>query len=77
MAHMLGVDANTLHRYEMGLIRGAVGDKIAAFIQRWERVPAAREALEAEVRRSRLRYRAAALARCKARGFAVPESAAE
>lgn len=75
MAHMLGLSFRTLHDYELGHRRGtdATKDKIAAFVERWEHVPAAREALETEVRRTKLRYRAAALARCKARGFRVPD----
>lgn len=71
MATMVGVDMATIRRSELGETKGKAGDKIAAFIARWERVPAVREALEAEVRRQKLRYRSAALARCKARGFKV------
>lgn len=73
MATMIGISVRTLDNYEHARCgaQDATKDKIAAFLARWERVPAARDALEAEVRRTKLRYRAAALARCKARGFKV------
>lgn len=75
MATMLGVSIRTLDEYELGkrAPTDATKDKIAAFIERWQKVPAVREALENEVRRSKMRYRAAALGRCKARGFEVPD----
>lgn len=74
MATMLGIGEATLYAFETGKrdTTDDVKDAIRAFIERWEKVPAAREALDAEVRRSRLRYRLAALERCKARGFEVP-----
>ncbi len=74
MATMLGVDRRTLERLELGQACGPTAAEFEAFIARWERVPDVRERLEAEVRRTALRYRAAAVARNAARS-AIPDGA--
>jgi hypothetical protein len=77
MAYMIGIHKDTLHRYETAYAgkegyalapeHGAAAEAIVAFMERWERVPAAREELERRVHHDRLLRRVAAQARMKAR----------
>jgi hypothetical protein len=81
MADMIGVTAHTLQNWETG--RGceqgsrprntSLTRAIEAFMDRWEKVPEVQEQIAQEVNRSKLRYRAAALARCRQRGYEVPD----
>jgi DNA-binding XRE family transcriptional regulator len=73
MATMLDMSVRTLVYLEQGVYaEGPASDKLAAFIARWSKVPEMQERMAEEARRTKLRYRAAALARCKARGYEVP-----
>jgi transcriptional regulator with XRE-family HTH domain len=62
---MLGLSRYTIERIENGTTKESA-ESIATyedFIRRWDNVPEIREMVEAEARRTALRYRAAALAR--------------
>lgn len=74
MACMIGVSTDTLHRAEIGRQgpSASLRAKIDAFVERWAAVPALQEAVAREAHQLKLRYRAAALGRARARGFNVP-----
>jgi len=65
MAHMLGWSVDRLRKHELGKAkpRAASEATYQAFVQRWERVPEFQAKLAQEVHRTKMRYRAAALAR--------------
>lgn len=73
MACMLDVNAGFLGAVELGRkpASAELRARIDAFVVRWERVPAIQEAVASEVHRSKMRYRAAALGRLRARGVNV------
>lgn len=76
MACMLEIDPGTLGRYELGKEKCVkLAKRYEAFIARWQAVPETQRQLDDIVRQQANRYRAAAHARCKARGYEVSEVA--
>jgi len=65
MAHMLGWSVDLLYRHERGKAKPSAASQACydAFVKRWERVPEFQAKLAQEVHRTKMRYRAAALAR--------------
>lgn len=65
MAHMLGWNPDRLYRHERGKATPCEKSRAEyeAFVKRWEHVPECQAALAEQVHRTKMRYRAAALAR--------------
>lgn len=70
MATMLGVTPATLHRIEHGS-GGDSADEYMHFVARWQRARLVQDEIDEHVHRTKMRYRAAAVARNKHRSDSV------